>query len=76
MTVSFFVNPVDTDGENIQSSIKFGSMDRIGLSTKSMYLLRTANKNTWDIKCSKFRVGTKIYDPLKYKVKQYIRIEP
>jgi len=53
MTVSFF-NTLNDNNNNPESSIKFGSMDDIGLQKgEKLTLLRTENKKTWDIKARK-----------------------
>jgi len=53
MTASFFVTLNDRNN-NAESSIKFGSMDKIGLNKgEKLTLVRTSNKKTWDMNANK-----------------------
>ena len=58
MTVSFYVVSMDDKTEATRSSVKFGSMDKIGLGKDSgLTLMRTANKSTWDLRANLLKLG-------------------
>ena len=58
MTVAFYVQNDDHDKMNIKSTVKFGSIDKIGQksTSKNLELIRTKNKTTWDLRCSRIMV--------------------
>jgi len=54
MTVAFFVQ----NDASRKSTIKFGSYDQIGLKPgKKLELIRTAGKDTWDLRANLIEVG-------------------
>ena len=60
MTVSFYIVNDALSKTKVQSTIKFGSMDKINLGTKSgsMSIFRTINKTTWRLRSNSFALGT------------------
>ena len=60
LTVAFYVHNDDRDKEAIKSTIKFGSIDSIGLKNaqRDITLLRTQHKGTWDLRCSQLKLDT------------------
>ena len=54
LTVSIYIENEDRDTSNVKSTIKFGSMDKIGLKYPELYHFRTKHKGTWDLIGGKF----------------------
>ena len=74
MTVAFYVQNDDHDKINVKSTVKFGSIDKIGLksASKDLELIRTKNKTTWDLRCSRITL-----DKFELSNKEYrVRFEP
>ena len=58
MTLTYFVQPFSKDQEGIQSHVKFGSMDSVGVKNRDqLKAIRTARIDTWDLKSNKFVMG-------------------
>jgi len=72
MTVAFYVQNEDRDKDNIKSTIKFGSMDKVGIVPGSkLELIRTKDKTTWDINCKEA-----FLDGLNIASESLVRFDP
>ena len=60
LTMAIYMVNEDRDAANVKSTIKFGSMDKIGLkdSTRAgLFQFKTRHKGTWDLRSGSLKLG-------------------